>query len=119
MVKLPDSDGLLKLKTPTVPTARITRGQIDACKLDLVKQIGKPVAELKQEIAARGTSIDATAGQQNGNEHAANAPTGKDWKNGFWMPRAGAPSNRLSATDTTRHEDNYRKTSSEKISGQM
>jgi hypothetical protein len=40
MVKLPDSDGLLKLKTPTVPTARISHGQLDACKRALVKQIG-------------------------------------------------------------------------------
>ena len=53
LVKLPDQDRVLKLRTPTVPEAHVSRQQLERIKRDLARQAGKPRHELEREISQR------------------------------------------------------------------
>lgn len=87
MVKLPDSDALLKLRTPTVSRAYISRKLLDSHKLALVKQVGKPVRVLKREIAARALSPDEEHAHLISSARIAPNGGGDDWKKGLWARR--------------------------------
>lgn len=56
LVKLPDNDRVLKLRTPAVPAARISRSRLEEIKRNLARQAGKPRQELEREIAQRFVS---------------------------------------------------------------
>jgi hypothetical protein len=63
VVRLPDDDRVLRLKTPTVPSPRVSRQQLDQIKAALARESGKPRAELEREIANRQPGRTGQAGQ--------------------------------------------------------
>lgn len=61
LVKLPDTDALVELKTPTIPKPRVSWAQIERIKTALAQQSGRPRHELEREIKERSHSSESTS----------------------------------------------------------
>lgn len=102
LVKLPDSDDLIKLKTPTVPKPRIGAGELEQYKRVLASQYGCPRQEFGKEKVAQqeqiktvGLSVDPTGNgsskkiidNSNTDGKKTKKDNGKaDWKKALWQP---------------------------------
>ena len=83
LVKLPDREALVKLRTPTVPKVRVTREQLGEIKRLLVRQAGRPRQELEQAMAERTHTIAGASREAN----SVN-PDETAWKAQFFEPAA-------------------------------
>lgn len=56
LVRLPEQEGVIELRTPTVPPSRLSRPELEQIKRLLARQIGQSRQEVEEEIAMRTTS---------------------------------------------------------------
>jgi hypothetical protein len=83
MVKLPDSDRLYKLRTPTVPGKVISRTRLDEIKRMLARQSGRTCAERTRELAAR---LPTQPNQEQTTRNAVDASS-THWIHDLWRQR--------------------------------
>lgn len=76
LVKLPEQDHVVELRTPTVPPSRLSRMQLEQAKRLLARQIGHSQQKVGEEIAARTTSPISSS--------AANKADGDAWLETLW-----------------------------------
>lgn len=61
LVRMPDAEQPVAVKTPDVPASRLSREQLLKWKAYLAKQVGKPRKTIEAEIAKRGVETGKTA----------------------------------------------------------
>jgi hypothetical protein len=83
IVKLPDSDRLYNLKTPTVAGTVTSRSRLDEIKRVLARQSGRTCAELTRELAAR---LPTQANQEQTTRNAVDASS-THWTHALWRQR--------------------------------
>jgi hypothetical protein len=71
LVKLPDSERVLHLHTPTIPPARVQRQKVEQLKRQLIQQLGVPRHQLEAEILKRAQQYQLRSERQ----QAASVPS--------------------------------------------
>jgi hypothetical protein len=80
LVKLPDSDTLLRLRTPTLPKPHIGRSQLEQIQQALATAVGQPRSQPK-ELSTRQEPGDTTPEGASGNDGGREA-----WRDALWRP---------------------------------
>lgn len=88
LVKLPDHEAPLQVKTPTVPPPRVSRQQLEAYKRCLLQQNSVPAADLKGSMAADRITARPAYGPELRPDAKASGQqeTAMNWKETLWKP---------------------------------
>ena len=85
LVKLPDQDHVLTLRTPTVPTPRISRERLAAIKTELARQSAHAAAAVTPTTNARRAPVAQPAPPPAAHPTGAPATTAETaWKDALW-----------------------------------